>query len=85
MRLKPLWSIRKRNTPIASLNQGSSGAEVRRLQRALTYLGFDPGDIDGTLSPKTQDAVTAFQQHKRFAADGVQEAKTTFSFFVNLT
>lgn len=53
------------------LRQGSSGAEVEALQRALAAKGIDPGPVDGVFGPKTEDAVRRFQQSNALQADGI--------------
>ena len=44
---------------------------VTELQRALLALGFDPGPIDGAIGRRTSAAITAFQQSRGLASDGV--------------
>lgn len=53
------------------IEDGTRGADVRRLQRVLTDLGFEPGPIDGISGPKTIGAVTAFQAAEGLKADGL--------------
>ncbi len=43
------------------LKSGKTGADVRELQRLLTELGFEPGEIDGDFGPKTEAAVRRMQ------------------------
>ena len=45
----------------ASLKQGSSGAEVKRLQQNLIGLGFLEGTADGRFGAMTPEAVRDFQ------------------------
>ena len=40
------------------------------VQKALSKLGYDPGEIDGKDGPKTQKAVRAFQAHASIKIDG---------------
>ena len=49
----------------------TSGALVKRLQRALKKAGFDPGKIDGAYGPHTVAAVFAFQKLNRLVGDGI--------------
>src|SRR5215212_5247364 len=54
------------------LQQGSSGSDVRRVQRNLvliTLFGWD--EIDGIFGPKTKDAVKSFQESKGLVEDGI--------------
>jgi peptidoglycan hydrolase-like protein with peptidoglycan-binding domain len=53
------------------LRRGSSGNEVRLLQRALAAAGFDPGAIDGVFGARTERAVRAFQAFNGLPVDGV--------------
>lgn len=46
------------------------GENVKRVQRALKKLGFDPGPVDGAYGPKTTTAVYAFQITKGLTPDG---------------
>lgn len=59
-----------------TLRLGANGPEVENLQNALKRHGFDPGPVDGDFGPRTQAAVTAFQQAKGLTADGVVGPQT---------
>lgn len=55
-----------------TLQAGSTGEDVRRLQRILVMLKFlDYTGIDGSFGPVTENAVKAFQQSKGLSADGI--------------
>jgi peptidoglycan hydrolase-like protein with peptidoglycan-binding domain len=54
-----------------TLKQGSSGAEVKKLQTNLKALGFDPVSVDGKFGATTKSAVIAFQRSKGLKDDGV--------------
>lgn len=41
-----------------------------QIQALLTYLGYDPGDVDGILGKNTRSAVLAFQKAENLATDG---------------
>lgn len=59
-------------TSITALSKvGSTGDEVRRIQKKLKELGFLSGGIDGIYGNKTKKAVTAFQKSCGIAADGI--------------
>ena len=58
------------------LKQGSSGPTVRKLQRKLKKLGFNPGPIDGIFGKKTRAALIRFQKSRRLIADGIAGPRT---------
>jgi peptidoglycan L-alanyl-D-glutamate endopeptidase CwlK len=58
------------------LKQGSSGPTVRKLQRKLKKLGFNPGRLDGVLGKKTRAALIKFQKSRRLVADGIAGPRT---------
>jgi peptidoglycan hydrolase-like protein with peptidoglycan-binding domain len=49
---------------------------VKTLQRQLTWLGFEPGLVDGRYGPITTEAVRCFQEVRGLHADGVADAAT---------
>ena len=49
---------------------------IKQIQCLLEYLGYEPGAIDGTNGPNTQDAVKAFQQAEGLTVDGVAGVQT---------
>lgn len=56
--------------PAGSLKLGSSGTEVRNVQKRLKELGYLKGSVDGDFGTATQDAVKAFQKNNGLTADG---------------
>lgn len=54
-----------------TLRTGDKGDAVAELQRILTKLGYDLGDIDGKFGAKTKAAVKAFQRDNGLTVDGV--------------
>jgi hypothetical protein len=62
--------------PTGQLKPGATGAQVKRLQRALKHLGYSVGTIDGDYGPSTQAAVQKFQKASGLTADGVLGPKT---------
>jgi peptidoglycan L-alanyl-D-glutamate endopeptidase CwlK len=53
------------------VRQGSSGPAVRKLQRKLKKLGFNPGRLDGVFGRKTRAALIKFQKSRGLVADGI--------------
>lgn len=62
--------------PAAPLKPGDTGAEVKKLQRALARAGYSPGAVDGSYGAATTTAVTHFQQAQNLTADGIAGSKT---------
>src|SRR5205814_9064785 len=60
-----------------TLSSGSTGADVRRLQRILVMIKLlDYTKITGTFGPLTQQAVTSFQASNGLTANGVVGPQT---------
>ena len=55
----------------AVLRQGSSGGEVKEVQRRLKNWGYYTGAVDGIFGPATKKAVVYFQKKNSLTADGV--------------
>ena len=53
-----------------TLEFGSRGAEVLKLQKALLALGFNPNGTDGKFGRGTETAVMAYQTSRLLTADG---------------
>jgi peptidoglycan hydrolase-like protein with peptidoglycan-binding domain len=54
------------------LQQGSSGSDVRRVQRILVMIKlFGWEEIDGIFGPKTKGAVKSFQESEGLVQDGI--------------
>lgn len=49
---------------------------IRQIQSLLTYLGYNPGAIDGLDGSNTRDAVKAFQRAEGLTVDGVAGEQT---------
>ena len=56
---------------VAVLKQGSSGGEVKEVQRRLKQWGYYNGSVDGVFGAGTRAAVVAFQKKNGLTADGV--------------
>ena len=62
----------KPKTSITALSKmGSTGEEVRKIQKKLKSLGYLTGSVDGIYGSKTKKAVIAFQKNCGIAADGI--------------
>lgn len=61
----------------AVLRQGSSGGEVKELQRRLKQWGYYSGAVDGIYGAKTVEAVKYFQRKNGLTPDGIA-GKSTF-------
>ena len=57
-------------TLAASLKNGSTGAEVTKLQKRLKELGYLSGSADGDFGDATEKAVRAFQARNGLTVDG---------------
>lgn len=51
-------------------------SRVRRAQERLQAAGFDPGSPDGTLGPKTREALRRYQHTQNLPATGELDAPT---------
>lgn len=56
---------------VAVLRQGSSGGEVKEVQRRLKNWGYYSGSVDGIFGAKTTEAVKYFQRKNGLTADGI--------------
>lgn len=55
---------------------GSTGDEVKSIQRKLSSLGYYKGSIDGIYGNATKSAVTSFQRNCGITADGICGSQT---------
>ena len=58
------------STGYITLELGSEGEQVRKLQKRLEQLGYYSGSVDGRFGEGTQAAVMAFQLHNDLTVDG---------------
>ena len=63
-------------TAAAVLKKGSSGADVKTLQRRLKQLGYYTGSVDGDFGDATEKALRAFQDRNNLLVDGIAGNKT---------
>lgn len=61
------------------LEEGTRGADVRRLQQVLTELAYEPGPVDGVTGSRTTAAVSAFQADAGLKIDGLAGRATRAS------
>ena len=66
-----------------TLQQGSTGPAVVRLQELLKSRGFYTGNIDGIFGPITRAAVVAFQGSMGLVQDGIVGIRTWTALGVN--
>lgn len=60
----------------ASARATASREQVRAVQQALKDRGYDPGDIDGAMGPKTRAALQDFQRKEGLKVTGRIDAAT---------
>ncbi len=56
---------------VAVLRRGSTGSEVKEVQRRLKQWGYYTGAVDGIFGSETRKAVIAFQKKNGLTADGI--------------
>lgn len=64
------------NSTYALSKLGSTGDEVKSIQRKLSSLGYYNGSIDGVYGTQTKTAVTSFQKNCGITADGICGSQT---------
>jgi peptidoglycan hydrolase-like protein with peptidoglycan-binding domain len=67
----------------SAMKSGKSGAaaggnaeQVKAVQQALKDKGLDPGEVDGKMGPKTQQAIRDYQQKEGLKATGRIDTET---------
>lgn len=63
-------------SPQRDIKRGSTGADVKQLQKDLASLGYSCGAVDGSFGPATENAVKTFQKTFGLSVDGVVGPKT---------
>ena len=69
----------KEESVYAVARQGSTGNEVKSIQKKLKELGYYKGEIDGIYGSKKKSAVISFQKNCGLTADGIC-GKTTLLY-----
>ena len=76
------WAAINRRTSgmkVSFLKKGSSGSQVKHLQKALIGLGYLDGSADGQYGAKTASAVRAYQRDYGLVVDGTAGKNTMIS------
>ncbi|MGI5918284.1 MAG: spore cortex-lytic enzyme [Christensenellales bacterium] len=74
--LLTVWLYGCEAQPAASYKLGSSGEEVKEIQRRLKDWGYYKGPVDGKYGEATRAAVIWFQKKHGLVADGIVGAQT---------
>lgn len=61
---------------VTVLKQGSSGTDVKTMQRKLKNWGYYKGSVDGIFGSQTKEAVKYFQRKNGLVVDGIAGKKT---------
>lgn len=69
-------SFIKEESVYALSKYGSTGTEVKNIQKKLKELGYYKGSVDGIYGSATKKAVTAFQKNCGLTQDGICGKKT---------
>jgi hypothetical protein len=67
---------RKLEKAFAQYSEALPNLDVRAAQVFLTYLGFQPGAIDGIMGPNTRSALREFQQREGVSQTGNADPAT---------
>ncbi|WP_435616042.1 peptidoglycan-binding protein [Streptomyces coelicoflavus] len=65
---RPVMVLRGSVPMYRTIGPGSTGDDVRQLQKALTRLGFSTGGVTGTYGPGTASAVSSWYRSKGYTA-----------------
>ena len=74
---------RNLSAPLQTLQNGSSGDDVLKLQQRLISLGYLSGSADGAFGNKTAEAVKLFQQEVGLNATGIADPDTQAILFTD--
>ena len=69
-------TVFKEESVYALSKYGSTGSEVKKIQKVLKQLGYYKDSVDGIYGTKTKKAVTSFQKDCGLTADGICGKKT---------
>ena len=77
-----IYNITFKEDSVYALSRlGSTGSEVKKIQKVLKNLGYYNGTVDGIYGTKTKKAVTSFQRDCALTADGICGPKTLLTSF----
>lgn len=62
--------------PEAELKKGNRGPRVIMLQKALNFLGYNCGDVDGDYGRKTESALKLLQANAQIEINGIYNIET---------
>lgn len=68
---KGVTNINVTQVQAAVLKQGSTGSDVKTMQRKLKNWGYYFGSVDGVFGSQTKEAVKYFQRKNNLAVDGI--------------
>ena len=71
--------------PAAIIKVGSTGSDVKTVQRKLKNWGYYTGSVDGIYGSKTKEAVKYFQRKNGLSADGIVGNKTLAALGMNVS
>ena len=72
-----VWNAAFKEESVYALSRlGSTGSEVKKIQKVLKSLGYYKDSVDGIYGSKTKKAVTSFQKDCGLTADGICGPKT---------
>jgi peptidoglycan hydrolase-like protein with peptidoglycan-binding domain len=60
----------------ALTSMARTGSDVKKVQQTLRDKGYDPGQIDGRMGPKTRDAIGQYQQAENLPVTQHVDART---------
>ncbi len=67
---EPIWKSWPQFASAATETDAASASLVASVQSGLTKLGYDPGQVDGVLNPKTGAAIREYQFDHDLPVDG---------------
>ena len=70
-------------TQYSTLEFGSRGTDVLKLQKALSTLGYDPSGTDGKFGRGTENAVILYQKAKGLSPDGKAGNQTLTALYAD--